>query len=137
MKRIFALILALLHLAATTGATVYVHHCMGREVGASISAESDEELHSCSHCGMQKKKSGNGCCKDEVRIVKCETDGTLAKVAVAPVTVEAGLPAVVYPFIITPAAPLVAAVDEAAACPHAPPLRRPVPIYLEICSLRI
>ena len=137
MKRIFALLLALLHMAATTGATVYVHHCMGKEVGASISVESEDEVHSCSHCGMQKKKSGNGCCKDEVRIVKSETDGTLAKVALTPVVLEAALPAVPYPFIITPAAPLAAAADEAAARPHAPPLSRPVPIYLEICSLRI
>lgn len=77
MKRLFVIILALSYLCLSTGITVHTHYCMGELVGSSF-IEQDEDHH-CSHCGMDKKSSKNGCCKDEHKIIKSTTDQVIVK----------------------------------------------------------
>lgn len=77
MKRLLVIILALSYLCLSTGITVHTHYCMGKLVGTSF-IEQDEDHH-CSHCGMDKKSSKNGCCKDEHKIIKSITDQVIVK----------------------------------------------------------
>lgn len=77
MKRLLVIILALSYLCLSTGITVHTHYCMGKLVGSSF-IEQDEDHH-CSHCGMDKKSSKNGCCKDEHKIIKSTTDQVIVK----------------------------------------------------------
>ena len=70
MKRFVVSILAILYLATASGATVHLHYCMGKLVGASLMQHED---HKCGRCGM-KKKTNNGCCKDEHKIIKTDQE---------------------------------------------------------------
>lgn len=81
MKRLLVIILALCYLCLSTGITVHTHYCMGKLVGSSL-IEQDEDHH-CSHCGMDKKSSKNGCCKDEHKIIKSTTDQVIVKNVIA------------------------------------------------------
>lgn len=66
MKRILVTILSVLYMISATGATVHLHYCMGKLVGAAFSHE-DEEM--CDNCGMEKSAS-KGCCKDIHKTIK-------------------------------------------------------------------
>lgn len=56
--------------AATMGATVHLHYCMDKFVGWTLlHGEGDNE---CGNCGMKEKKGG--CCKDEHKQIKVDTD---------------------------------------------------------------
>ncbi len=77
MKRLLAIILAVSYLCLSIGITVHTHYCMGKLVGTSF-IEQDEDHH-CTHCGMDKKSSKNGCCKDEHKIIKKTTDQVIVK----------------------------------------------------------
>ncbi|UCJ09639.1 hypothetical protein KTO58_10735 [Chitinophaga pendula] len=63
MKRILATILLFLYLAASTGATMHIHSCMGELVSWQLWHDGAEDK--CTHCGM--KRSGGqsaDCCAD-------------------------------------------------------------------------
>ena len=67
MKKVFALLLAVLYLAVSTGLAVEIHHCMGEITDISITASNTKD---CSTCGMEK--GSNKCCKDELKFVKLQ-----------------------------------------------------------------
>ena len=67
MKKVFALILSLVYLASSVGATVHLHYCMDKLVNWSLKDEGNK----CKKCGMEK--DGN-CCKDENKFVKNSLD---------------------------------------------------------------
>ena len=74
MKRILVTILSILYMAGATGATVHVHYCMGKFMGAGF-VHKDEDK--CGKCGM-KKSISKGCCKDEHKTFKT-SDHQLSK----------------------------------------------------------
>lgn len=76
MKRIIVTILSILYMAGATGATVHIHYCMGKLMGASL-VHSDDDM--CGKCGMKKKGQNNGCCKDEHKTFKNGDHHQLAK----------------------------------------------------------
>jgi len=55
-------------MSTTTGATVHIHYCMGKLADWGLG---HNKSNTCSKCGMEKK---NGCCKDEHKFIKNETD---------------------------------------------------------------
>ena len=67
MKKILALILSVVYLTSSVGATVHLHYCMDKLINWSFSDEGNK----CKNCGMEK--SGN-CCKDENKFVKNSLD---------------------------------------------------------------
>ncbi len=81
MKRLIAIIVAVSYLCLSVGVTVHTHYCMGKLVGASFIEPDDN--HHCSHCGMTKKTSKKGCCKDEHKTFKNASDQFLSKVTIA------------------------------------------------------
>jgi len=70
MKKIIATILCFVYVAASSGATVNFHYCMGKFIGWDIDAATQ---HTCSNCGMAKEKK-QGCCNDKHAIVKVNKD---------------------------------------------------------------
>ena len=72
MKKLVVSILAVLYLATSSGATIYLHYCMG-EIASSSFWENHGKT--CSKCGMEKEESRNtGCCKDESQWIKIADD---------------------------------------------------------------
>ncbi|HEY6502521.1 MAG TPA: hypothetical protein VIZ28_00980 [Chitinophagaceae bacterium] len=70
MKKIIASITLLCYLAVTCGVIVNFHYCMDRLASTELFAT---EAKVCGLCGMNIHKS-NGCCRDEVKIIKMEVD---------------------------------------------------------------
>jgi len=62
VKKVLATILAVLYLVTSSGAAVSFHFCMGKMYAVDFVAKDK-----CTKCGM---KSGDGCCKDEVKFFK-------------------------------------------------------------------
>ena len=70
MKKIFALILSILYLTSSVGATVNLHYCMEKLIGWDLSESKGK---SCDNCGMPEKQQKD-CCKHEQKQVKLELD---------------------------------------------------------------
>ena len=73
MKKFFLLILTFAYLASSTGATIYIHQCMGKTIGWDVNIESGN---SCSNCGMHKNLPKD-CCNDHVKVLKTTLDQNL------------------------------------------------------------
>jgi hypothetical protein len=74
----FAVILLLFVYATTTvGATVHIHYCMGKFVGWEFTQHENSK---CGKCGMTESKTKKGCCKDETKQFKIDTDHQKASV---------------------------------------------------------
>lgn len=72
MKKFLVTILAIIYLAASAGATVHLHYCMGKLVDSSLV---QNENRTCGNCGMEKSGStDNDCCKDEATQVGIAKD---------------------------------------------------------------
>ena len=68
MKKAIFLLITLAYMVSTTGATLYIHHCMGKVVDWDLNKE---KVENCSNCGMSKTDK-NDCCKDEMRVLKVD-----------------------------------------------------------------
>ncbi len=58
-------LLAVIYLAVSSGLAINTHYCMGKIASASIYHNENEK---CGKCGM--KSGTDGCCKDELKIMK-------------------------------------------------------------------
>ena len=75
MKKLLATISLLIYFVVSTGFVVSVHYCMDKLDGIEWGeADSDQ----CGKCGMTITDS-DGCCKDELKVVKLKVDQTIAK----------------------------------------------------------
>jgi hypothetical protein len=74
MKKLIVSILAFLYITSSGEATVYLHYCMGKQVGFSFLPENSTNCHK---CGMKKSDNGIGCCKDEQKIIKSDKNQKL------------------------------------------------------------
>lgn len=72
MKRFAAVILAVLYISTSAGATVHMHYCMGKLAEWGLG---HKESNTCGSCGMKTGEAKEkGCCKDEFKFVKNSTD---------------------------------------------------------------
>ena len=72
MKKFIFLILTLAYITSTSGATIYLHECMGKVIDWNLHANGDK----CEKCGMHKNNAGD-CCKDIVKVYKLQTAHSL------------------------------------------------------------
>lgn len=79
MKKLLVSISLLVYFVVSTGFVVSVHYCMDRLNGLEWGESEAEE---CGKCGMPTTDS-DGCCKDEVKVVKLKVDHTFAKYVTA------------------------------------------------------
>jgi hypothetical protein len=70
MKKLMTVIVLACYLLVSTGVVINHHYCMKRL--ASVQLFGSEKKY-CGKCGMHKKTS-NGCCHDEVKVMKLSTD---------------------------------------------------------------
>lgn len=71
MKKPLAAILILLYLTASSGIVINSHYCMKRLVSVDLFKEKAKV---CGLCGMDMHNSNNGCCHDEVKVLKVVQD---------------------------------------------------------------
>jgi hypothetical protein len=135
MKQFIAIILAVSYLCLSVGITVHTHYCMGKLVGASFIEPDDN--HQCSHCGMTKKTSKKGCCKDEHKTFKNDSDQLLFKASITKYQLcEYTLPLKLSIFLSR--IKILIYYSDRMAQAHAPPLIVSVlPIYILVRNLRV
>lgn len=76
MKKLFASILLLVYFTVSIGFVVSIHYCMNKVDSVQLGDTSSDE---CMKCGMHIEDSG-GCCKDDVKMVKLQSDQAFAKI---------------------------------------------------------
>jgi len=125
MKKLITAILAVVYLGTSTGATLRFHYCMGELVSWGLGSK--EATH-CPGCGMLKKETDSkGCCKDEHKFIKNDTDqkGT-----------DSGLPVLLIPATDLPVALIespsfnFAFLSEDHPVSNAPPRSHGVAVYI-------
>jgi hypothetical protein len=77
MKKIIASISLLCYLTVTCGVIINSHYCMNRLASVHLFETSVDV---CGRCGMDTHES-NGCCRDEVKVVKLEQDQNKTTIA--------------------------------------------------------
>ena len=63
MKRLSAILLALIYIATTSGIVINTHYCMGEIAEIALGASNDAK---CDTCGMENE----GCCHDDQQVLK-------------------------------------------------------------------
>lgn len=129
MKRALASILLLIYFCVSTGFVVSMHYCMNKVDLVKVGATESEK---CGKCGMHTEDS-DGCCRDEVKVVKLQQDEQLAKLLMPSLTL-APVEMLLSQHLALPFHNFVQAqvLDD----PY-PPLRRSQPVYLSNCVFRI
>lgn len=127
MKKLFALIVAIVYLGSTVGATVHLHYCMDELINWSLS---DNGGNKCDNCGMEK--DGN-CCKDENKFVKNNSDQSITG---AIQILQASSPGSSISFINTAGNHSLSLINEYPVS-HAPPGNSGIDILIHNCVFRI
>ena len=70
MRKAMTIVLALIYLFTTSGIVISTHYCMGEVAGYALGHNND---HICGVCGM----SNEGCCHDDLSILKVNDDHQL------------------------------------------------------------
>jgi hypothetical protein len=128
MKKFLLFIWLIVYTCVSTGFAVSTHFCMNRKASVELGTAEKE---TCDKCGMHKEES-NGCCRDEVTVVKLHQDTETAKTVLPSFTLV--LPVVsltqhlVSPFYNFTEAPVCTAFQP-------PPLSEA--LYLSNCVFRI
>lgn len=132
MKKVYAIILTLLYLGASTGATIQLHYCMGKLADWRLGSSRSD---SCSNCGMERdEEKASGCCKDEHKFIKTNPDQKAAEPFIPAVQpMSADLP---LTFLVIDAAH-VSSVAEKNPESNAPLRSYGTAIYKRNCTFRI
>lgn len=130
MKKFIVAILAILYVGSSVGATVHLHYCMDKLVSSELW---HDESDACSNCGMEKGINKDGCCKDEQKQVKIDSDHKAADIlelqqlaAIAIIPEFTQLPLVDLP-----------TVSEEFPLSNAPPRSSKLPVFLRNRSFLI
>src|ERR1022692_2370213 len=70
MEKLVAIFFFIICGFTTVGATVHMHYCMNKYIGASFYHSREKK---CANCGMDKSKS-KGCCKDEHKFIELKRE---------------------------------------------------------------
>ncbi|MEI2749767.1 MAG: hypothetical protein V9E88_13540 [Ferruginibacter sp.] len=132
MKKLITAILAVLYLGTSSGASIHMHYCMGKLADWGLSHNKSK---TCGNCGMEKAdEKDNGCCKDEHKFVKNETDQKTAESVILNFT----LPVVDLPVsFFSISEHIISSITEEYPLCHAPPRSCGLPVYLLNRTFRI
>ena len=132
MKKLVVAILAILYLSTSTGATLHMHYCMDKLADWGLGQEDTKK---CSRCGMEKgMKEDNGCCRDEHKFLKNETDQKTTQLIFQTIQLIAiALPSSFIEF----SAENIPSVTEENPVGHAPPRSAGVAVYIRNCVFLI
>lgn len=122
MKKFLVTILALVYISTSTGAVLHMHYCMGKMVDWGFGHNDSKK---CSKCGMVEKS--NGCCKDEHKFLKNDTDQKTTGVGFQLIQLLAVSLPVAFIEISTTGFP---SLTEENPISHAPPRSGGVAVYI-------
>lgn len=129
MKKFLVLILAVLYMASSTGATFHMHYCNGRLVDVALSHEEQE---GCEKCGPETANTcAKDCCKDVHKTVKLDKDQQIKESSTHPA--EAAIITTKTDF----SAQQLLLTTHTHPVSHAPPRPHPVATYILLCTFRI
>jgi len=129
MRKAIVTIVALVYISTSTGAMLHMHYCMGELANWGLG---HNESKTCSKCGMEEKE--NGCCKDEHRFIKNNTDQKTAETGIQLIRVLA----VALPVsIIEIPSNDFSAITGGNPTSHSPPRSGTIAIYIRGCVFRI
>lgn len=132
MKKLITAILAVIYLGTSSGASVHMHYCMGKLADWGLGQNKSK---TCSNCGMEKsEEKDNGCCKDEHKFVKNDTDQKATESVVLNFILQ--IIDVPVPFFLLSENP-VSSITEEYPISHAPPRSGTLPVYLLNRTFRI
>jgi hypothetical protein len=125
MKKLITAILAVIYLVTSTGATLRFHYCMGELVGWGFGSK--EAAH-CAGCGMSKKETDSkGCCKDQHKFFKNDSDQKTTDVSLQQLELPAtGLPVA----IIENPSSYFTFISEDYPVSNAPPRSHGIAVYI-------
>lgn len=124
LKKLAVVILALLYVTTSSGASFHLHYCMNELVGWSLEAADSDP---CPYCDMPKESNDSGCCKDVENEVKIQDSHK----AVAQVVEQFSAPAATLEsFYINSTVPSLAQRDYSWPPLHAPPYHDTPPYIL-------
>lgn len=132
MKKLFTLILAILYMGSSTGATFHMHYCMGKLVEVKLWHKEGQK---CSKCGAEPTSAcAKKCCKDEHKTVKLEKDQKAVENSIS--FIQA--PAIVSPLTYAeqPEIYVVSLLEEFPVS-NAPPRSSKVHTHILNCTFRI
>lgn len=132
MKKLIVAILAIIYISSSTGAVLHLHYCMGELADWSVTQNNDK---TCGKCGMDKsEEKDNGCCKDEFKLLKNDTDQKASEVGFKLLqTITIALP---VSYIEIPS-PNCSCFTEQNPVSHAPPRSAGVAVYIRNCVFLI
>ena len=126
MKKFVTAIMAVLYLSITSGFVLNMHYCMNKLSSVDLQYTHDDV---CGKCGMKNK---DGCCKDEIKIVKLADEH---KYVVAAQQLSLAVP--VVKIYSVPSFSLTAQENQVITKANSPPLLTSPDIYLNNCVFRI
>lgn len=130
MKKLILAISFLCYLTVTCGVVVNLHYCMNKLASVHLFGDTDDK---CGQCGMEVHQ-WDGCCHDEVKVIKLEQDQNKVAAVDYSLTSVAGL-------ITTPSAFISASFytipDKPCFNSHSPPLLSVQDTYLQNNVFRI
>ncbi|NSL90898.1 HYC_CC_PP family protein [Chitinophaga solisilvae] len=132
MKKFIALILAVLYMGSSTGATFHMHYCNGVLMDVQLWHSSGTQ---CSKCGTTHSKScAKKCCRDEHKTVKLEKDQKAAENTLH--FMQLAVAAVPLPWLELPQADVVR-LTAVRPLINAPPRSSKVLTHILHCTFRI
>ena len=126
MKKFLAISLAFVYLTISSGVVVNIHYCMGEIAEVAFGQKSSDK---CGKCGMEN----DGCCHDDVKVVKIQDSQSLASINTDFAKVEVlaqTYPELSYAVSILPVSIIVQTAN-------APPGKAEVPLNIRHCVFRI
>jgi hypothetical protein len=131
MKKVLVIILSFFYLTSSIGATIHLHYCMDRLAEWSFWHNNDKQ---CGKCGMEKSQEKNsGCCKDEHKQFKLESDHTFSAAYMLSDLVSIAVPTPLFELFDIK----LPTVTEKNPLSHAPPRSRGIAVYIQNCVFRI
>lgn len=130
MKKLIASISYLCYFVVSSGLIINSHYCMDRLASVHLFETAAE---TCGLCGMNTHES-NGCCRDEVLVVKMEQDQDRMPVTVAAFAAPEKLPVVLSDYLYCRLQNVVVSNHFQN---HSPPLLSEQETYLQIRVFRI
>lgn len=132
MKKIIVSIFAFFYLAIGSGFTVHMHYCMGKLADWDLGHNKSK---TCGKCGMDESGEKNsGCCKDEHKFIKNNTDQKTAETGFQLIKLLAGSLPVSFVEI---SSFNYLSVTEVNPLSHAPPRSGGVAAYIRNCVFLI
>ena len=114
MKKLAATIVLFIYFVVSTGFVVSVHYCMDVFNAVELGHTEDD---ACNTCGMPINDK-DGCCKDEVKVLKIKVDQLVSKLVKTDFSLQA-IPVTQTPFYFTP---LYSKFEKTEPVAHGPPL---------------